>query len=106
MDGSEFFRISLQISADEGEVLVDPDEDAAAVQAVLEATAHDNEGFLVLRANRVEKFRAVVAAALPIGPDKGHRTGVFILVDESDSFGEQGCNRVGIGAVFDGQEVA
>jgi len=64
VDRAELLRVSLEIAAHEGEILVDPDEDAAAVELAAVATAHDDEGLLVLGTDRVEQFGAVVTTAL------------------------------------------
>ena len=48
VDRAELLRVPLEVPAHEGEVLVDPDEDAAAVELSVVATAHDDERLLVL----------------------------------------------------------
>ncbi len=90
VDRTEFLRVALQVAAHQGEVLVDPDEDAAAEEMVAVATAHDDEGLLVLRTHGVEEFRAVVAAALPVGPDERDRAGVLVVVGEAHALGQEG----------------
>src|SRR5664279_5223782 len=106
MDRPQLLRVTLKVTAHEREVLVDPDEDAAAVELLAVTTAHDDEGLLVLRAHRVEQFRAVIAATLPVGPDERDRTRVLVLVGERHAVGQQARDRRGIGAVLDGEQIA
>jgi hypothetical protein len=82
MDRTELLRIPLNLSTHQRKVLVDPDEQAPAVETILVTAANDDERLLVLRAHRVEKFRSVVTAALPIGPDESDGTGIFVIVGE------------------------
>jgi hypothetical protein len=87
MDGAEFLWVSLKKTAHQREVLVDPDEDAATKQATVIATAHDDEGLLVLSANGIKKLRAVVATALPVRPNEGDRAWVLIVVGQAHAVG-------------------
>ena len=106
MDRTEFLGVSLEVAAHQGEVLVDPDEDAAAEELAVVATAHDHEGLLVLGAHGIEQLGAVVAAALPVGPDEGHGTGVLVLVGQFDVRRQDRAHVGRVRAVLDGEQVA
>jgi hypothetical protein len=103
MNGAHLFGITLQVTAHEGEVLVDPDEEAAAEELLTVATAHHYKCLAVLGPDRIEQLSAVSAAALPVGPDEGDGAGVLVVVSEGDAVGEQGAYRTGIGAIFNRQ---
>ena len=78
VDGGTFdVRIALVHAPGDGEVLVDPDVDAAGEDSALEAAPDDDEGFLVLRAHGVEELLPAHRARLPVCPDEGHGTGVL-----------------------------
>ena len=62
VDGSEFLRITLQVSSRNGEVSVDPDVDAARENLAGVATTHYNEGFFVLHANRIDELALIGSA--------------------------------------------
>src|SRR5215211_5022105 len=55
---TQLLRIALVNAAPDGEVLVDPDVDAAGECLALEAAPYDDEGLFVLRADRVQQLFA------------------------------------------------
>src|SRR3989442_5393251 len=67
---AQLLRVALMEAATDGEVLVDPDVDAAGVRLAAEAAADDDERLLVLRAHRVEQLLAGGGAGLPVCPDE------------------------------------
>src|ERR1039458_2022080 len=104
VNGAEFLRVPLEVPPHEREVLVDPDEEAPTVETILVATAHDDEGLLVLSAHGTEQSRAVVATAWPVGPDKGDGTGILVVVRERNTFGQERGDRRGVRAVLHREE--
>jgi acyl-CoA synthetase (NDP forming) len=85
---TELLGIALQVSAHQCEILIDPYEEASAVELLAITTAHDHEGFPVLGPDGIEQLGAVGTAALPVGPDEGNRAGIFVLLGEGHSFGQ------------------
>src|SRR5205823_5914411 len=68
---------ALDPAAVHGEVLVDPDVDAAADRLALVARADDDEELLVLGLDRVDQLVPVVRARLPVGEDGCDRAGIL-----------------------------
>ncbi len=105
-DAAQLLRVTLEMAANEGKVLVDPDVHAAAVDGVAVHAAHDHERFLVLRADGVVELAAVVAAALPIGEDHRHRARVVVVGYQRQRLGQQLGDARRVGSVLHGQQVA
>src|SRR5664280_793781 len=106
MNRTDLLRVALEVAADQREVLVDPDEHTTAVELAVVATAHDDEGLLVLSAHGVQQFRPIIATTLPVGPNERHGSGVLVVIGEFDVGRQHGAHVGGIGAVFDGEQVA
>jgi hypothetical protein len=56
--------------------------------------------------HRVEQFGAVGSAALPVGPDEGHGTGILVIVHEIYVEWQERPDVGRVGPVLDSQEVA
>jgi hypothetical protein len=106
MNGTYFLGVTLKVAAHEREILVDPDEDAPTVEVTFVATPYDDESFFVLTSHGVEEFGTVSATALPVGPDEGNGSGVFIVIHETHVGGQHRADVARIGAVFNGEQVA
>jgi hypothetical protein len=100
VNGAQLLGITLEIPAYQRKVLVDPDEQATAIEPVLEAATNDHVSLFVLGTNRVEKLLSVIATALPVGPDEGDRARVLIVSRQCDPFGQQASHRGRIRAIF------
>ena len=100
---AELLGVALVDAAGDGEVLVDPDVDAAGVGLALERAADDDEGLLVLRPHRVEQLLAAAGAGLPVGPDE--RDGAGVLLGQLQRGRQQLGDPRGVGAVLDGEQV-
>ena len=73
-------------AAQQGEILVHPDIDAARIGAAIEGAAHDGKAFLVLRAHGIH-----VTAMLLVDGDRVLRDGVDVTAEEFHAMlGESG----------------
>ena len=77
VDRAELLREALDPPAVHGEVLVDPDVNAAAHRLAVEARADDQEELAVLGLHRVLELVQVGRARLPVGEDRGDRARVL-----------------------------
>ena len=103
-DLGHLLGVSLDVAPSHREVFIDPDVCGPAESLALVCAPDDDEDFFVLRTCWVEEFVEVVAAALPVGPDDGHRAG--IVVGESERCWQELSDVGRVGAKLDGHHFA